>query len=652
MLTLRYTRQFQRDLKRRLKRGTDPEKLKPFLALPVAQGSDNWLMTRAGRRTTINLSSYSWGTASGAMHQGGDCMRLEAVDDVSCKTISRRSLLTGTAALGGVLLLSGCRPVSAVRSVAPVVAASASLFTNGAIYIDAARTVTNLLVSGGGVQGWNVDPAEHPQAAVVDLAGAALYPGFIDSHVHLESAYFFQMGANLFGATDAASIAAAVEKTNAAHPERTFIIGFGFAPRDYDQWSLADLAVIDAVTGDKPAFLVDYLGHNAIANTALIKLADISAETPVPFGSKMGIEDGQLTGMMRESAMLLPSQALLTLFDDADIKTALHGALQRWASIGYTGCIDMMGGPGFRFMKPEIFWALEQEGKLPVRTHYCYTIFNLSDVDAALAYVGKDTPLTHFVGCKLFVDGAYAAGQAWTSWPHEQGDYGLPQVYTDDRGGPELNINRIVAKVEEYGLNIHYHTQGDMAIGAVLDALDQVVAENGRLRGIHTLIHLAFPTEDQIERIARFGGNVVTTMQPGFWEVEAGTDFYYGERADQAYPLKQLIDAGASVGMSTDWSVSPAQYAPAAAVIGVAVTGAGNPEVHTPLTVQELVHGFTVGSAATTGQQDIGRLEAGHKADMVLFDRSLDSVAPSAFSAENPRVLATYVAGVQMYAAA
>ena len=94
------------------------------------------------------------------------------------------------------------------------------------------------------------------------------------------------------------------------------------------------------------------------------------------------------------------------------------------------------------------------------------------------------------------------------------------------------------------------------------------------------------------------------------------------------------------------------QFAPATAVLGVALTGAGNPDVHTPLSVQEMIHGFTAGSAATTGQSDIGRLEVGFKADMVVFDQRLESVAPTAYSAENPRVLATYVEGVQMYTAA
>ncbi len=32
-------------------------------------------------------------------------------------------------------------------------------------------------------------------------------------------------------------------------------------------------------------------------------------------------------------------------------------------------------------------------------------------------------------------------------------------------------------------MNMHYHVQGDMAIGAVLDALDKVGAEKGRIKG-------------------------------------------------------------------------------------------------------------------------------------------------------------------------
>ena len=49
-------------------------------------------------------------------------------------------------------------------------------------------------------------------------------------------------------------------------------------------------------------------------------------------------------------------------------------------------------------MRPELFKELEQEGKLPLRVNYCYTLFNLNDVASAVAYMGNDTERVRFVG--------------------------------------------------------------------------------------------------------------------------------------------------------------------------------------------------------------------------------------------------------------
>ncbi|MBK8046307.1 MAG: amidohydrolase family protein [Anaerolineales bacterium] len=290
---------------------------------------------------------------------------------------------------------------------------------------------------------------------------------------------FFQVGANLYGCTSADEIVAVLKPKMASIPAGGIVLGFGFSLRNYDNWTLADLAKIDDVTGERLVYLADLLGHNAIINTALMERIHMSADTKIPVGAKIVLEDGRPTGMLRESAMILANQALSPLFAEQEVKAGMLAALERWASIGYTGCVDPMGATGFRFMKPEVFWELEKAGKLPLRVNYCYTIFNLSDVDDAAEFLGSDTALTHFVGCKIFVDGAFAGGQAWTSWENQQGGHGVQEIYADDLGGPELNLNRIVARVEAYGMDMHYHVQGDMAIKAVLDALDQVVAANG-----------------------------------------------------------------------------------------------------------------------------------------------------------------------------
>lgn len=206
----------------------------------------------------------------------------------------------------------------------------------------------------------------------------------------------------------------------------------------------------------------------------------------------------------------------------------------------------------------------------------------------------------------------------------------------------------IVEKVEEYGMNMHYHVQGDLAIKAVLVALDKVEAKKGELTGVHTLIHMAFPNDELIEKIKKFKGHVVITVQPAFWSVENDTAYYYGSHNTKAYPIKQLIDSGISVGISTDFAVSPPEYSPATMVISVAVTGGGDPEMHLPLSVREVVRGFTIGSTATTSRNDTGVLYPGYKADIVVYDQDLYSVPLDKFSKDNPEFLATYVGGRQM----
>lgn len=529
---------------------------------------------------------------------------------------------------------------------------SLQLFTNGTIYIDDTKKVENLLVENGSVKAINVSAKQLENASIVDLNGSTAYPGFIDSHAHLmESGYFIYVGANLFGCNSSDAIAKVLADKVKSVPENGTILGAGFSLKNYDNWSMEDLAKIDAVTGNRPAFLGDMLGHNAIVNSAAINLTGLTTTSRVPAGGKMGIEDGRLTGMLRESAMTLPADKIFAKFDSRDIKEGTLLLLKRWASFGYTGAVDLMGGTGVRFMRPELFSEMEREGTLPLRINYCYTIFNLSDVDEAAIFSGNDTDMVRFLGCKIFVDGAFAAGQAWTSWENLQGNHGLQEIYTDDAGGQEKNLTRIVERVEEYGMNMHYHVQGDMAIRAVLDALDKVKAKRGNLRGIHTLIHLAFPDRELMERIKEFNGSVVATVQPAFWTVENDTAYYYGSHTDQAYPIKQLIDTGISVGMSTDFSVSPLEYSPATIVTGIAVTGAGNTEVHLPLSVKEVVHSFTVGSTATTSRNDTGVLHPGYKADLVVYDRDLYSMHADKFSKESPRVLATYIGGKQIYKA-
>jgi predicted amidohydrolase YtcJ len=560
--------------------------------------------------------------------------------------MTRRQFLRATAAAGfaagSARLITGCG-----SSPAP---GNATLLENGAIYVDASSRVSSLVVRDGRVVAADANPADWPGAERVDLGGAALFPGFTDSHMHLmETGIFERVGIGVFGTRNGREVADALAPH--VHPDLRVVFAAGFNPPDYGAWSLQDLAALDEVTGERVAIVFDRLGHNCAVNSFTMRKFD-TATRPVPYGGTVVTEGGRQTGMFREAAMTMVGTDVFAEFDDADVKAGTEALALRWARKGWTGLVDLMGATGLQLMRPHLLRELEQEGKLPLRVHYCHTVLRLEDVDVAASYRGQDTDRVRFVGGKLFVDGAFAGGQAWTSWPHlnPAGSFGVPQITTNDAEAPSLNVNHIVARAEALGLNMHYHVQGDRAIKAVLDALDGVLLDTGRIGGIHTLIHLAYPTEALVARVnslnARAGAlRVVATTQPGFWDVEADTTQYYGDRAWEAYPVKMLVDSGVSVGFSTDFAVSLERYCPPTSIIQLAATGGRYAEHHPAVTVQDAIQALSMGSARTTGSADVGTLHLGQKADMVVYEEDLHRVPPGEMTENYPAVLSTWVGG-------
>ena len=527
-------------------------------------------------------------------------------------------------------------------------------FTNGTIYIDAKRKVKNLVVKNRKVIAVDVKHEDYKDAEIVDLNGGFAYPGFCDSHVHTTEIGMSNSGVDLLNCATAAEIAKkieeAIKKMPMDMPKDTPLLGLGFSPKDYEAWSLEDLAIIDEVTGSRPVMLVDNLGHNCIINSATIALCKYTSKTQIPLGGEVILQDDKLTGMLRESAMGLAGNLLFPLLSDDEISKGAEKVFNYWSEVGYTAVVDMMGGPYGIVLKPDLCRKLEKRNALPIRMHYMCTFARLDEIDNALKLKEDDTELVRFCVLKIFVDGAFSAGQAWTKDKNLLGNNGLYYVYSDDSYGEQYNLNRIVEKVNDIGTNIHYHVQGDQAICIVLDALDNAVAKQGKLTSIHTLVHVGFPTDEQIERMKKFDGHVVTAVQPGFWEGEVGCEKYYGDKAFKAYPVKKLFDAGISTGLSTDCPVSQIKLVTPSTVMGIAMNGGGDPENHPPLTMENLITGFTVGSAAVTPYSDEnGKLDVGYNADMVIYDKDLHSVSKEELGKDHPKVMSTWIGGCNVY---
>src|SRR6478736_4427286 len=155
-----------------------------------------------------------------------------------------------------------------------------TLFRNGRIHTGADPDATAMAVDGA-IIGWI--GAEHAISnagtpdRVIDLAGALVVPGFVDSHVHTTDAGLALTGLDLSTTRSLPEFLAAVRSFAAERPDGV-LWGHGW---DETRWSanrVPTRAELDAVVGDRPAYLSRVDVHSAAVSSALAALVPDGAD--------------------------------------------------------------------------------------------------------------------------------------------------------------------------------------------------------------------------------------------------------------------------------------------------------------------------------------------------------------------------------------
>jgi predicted amidohydrolase YtcJ len=164
-----------------------------------------------------------------------------------------------------------------------------------------------------------------PGTKTIDAGGKLLLPGFNDSHTHFVSGGAQLDNVQLNDATSAQEFARRIGERAKNTPKGSWILGGDW---DETKWSPAEFPtkeLIDPVTGDTPVFVSRYDGHMGLANTAAIRAAGITAQTPDPPGGAI-VRDaqGNPTGALKDAAQDMLYQRVPPLTHDE----RLHG--KRW----------------------------------------------------------------------------------------------------------------------------------------------------------------------------------------------------------------------------------------------------------------------------------------------------------------------------------
>jgi len=118
------------------------------------------------------------------------------------------------------------------------------------------------------------------------------------------------------------------------------------------------------------------------------------------------------------------------------------------------------------------------------------------------------------------------------------------------------------------------------------------------------------------------------------------------------YPIKSVIDSGATVAFGSDWSVSTANPMPQIETALTRVdaethdTDVMNPEQR--ITLEQAIEAFTINAAFVNKQEDrTGSIEKGKLADLIVLDRNLFEIEPTQIS--EARVVLTLFEGKPVY---
>ena len=225
--------------------------------------------------------------------------------------------------------------------------------------------------------------AAAPGARDIDLKGAAAYPGFVDSHAHLAGVGFREMTLNLEGTDSVEALVARLKAWAAANPGGEVISGAGWIETHWPEKRFPTRADLDRAAPDRPVVLSRADGHAVVVNSAMLKLAGITAQTAAPAGGQI-LKDakGEPDGMLIDNAMGLVRAKVPPPSAAAQAEAVRRGA-RLYASRGWTGLHDM----SVSTQEVAIQQALAAQGELPIRID---NYMSQADSGPVLAYEGDE----------------------------------------------------------------------------------------------------------------------------------------------------------------------------------------------------------------------------------------------------------------------
>jgi predicted amidohydrolase YtcJ len=467
----------------------------------------------------------------------------------------------------------------------------------------------------------------------VDLKGKMVMPGLIDTHIHALRGALTALGLAFPVTASADEIKAAVKKYIADKKLKKgdWVEGAKWAI-DYKK---LNAKMLDEVSPDNPVFLHDWTNHLAWVNSAALKVAKITKETPDPPAGVIDRDSsGNPTGMLHDKALGLIT-AVMPPPEDKVVQERATWIFNKLNHFGITGIVTAQLDP----MRLKAYRALESQGKLTVRIQGSWD-FNTRYVttsleEQAMTFMsrekrGENSPLVNVDGVKIYMDGVpndAEGGSPMIDRYVTAPTFGTPSIY-------ESTFTTWMLRFDTAGLKVMAHATGSLSVRHFLNAVEATRRANGK-GPTHHMAHSMLVYPEEVDRFNFVRSNFVAEVSPyQLWvpdpSIRPWIKIIGRDRLDLTMtPLRTIIDAGAVVTYGSDWDNIP-EPDPWFALEGMVTRmypgkpqfGRLNPDER--VDVETAIAIFTRnGAMALEKEDETGTIEPGKSADFIVINQNL-----------------------------